>query len=355
MTVRLSGQPTPNQGLVTHDGTHAAPPCAPQWFVEAAAQGIDRSNGSAGGDDDHDGSAPDRPRWTGNAKECFKLLRPHQWAKNAFCLAGVLFTGQYLEPTADLAALATMLVFIGASSAIYVVNDVLDRDRDRQHPVKRLRPIARGTVRVPSAILLAAVLALGSLAGAYALHAEVLVCVVLQMLNNLAYSIRLKHVPLVDVLSIAAGFVLRLLAGVYVLGEVPTTWITLCTFFLALFLAIGKRRAELAIQDRSRVSARRPVLSAYTVQYLDQLLHGAAVMALLCYSLSTTTGENPSLVFTVPIVFFAVSHYIRLIMVADGGEEPETMVLRDPVLLGSVVVWLVLYLAIAQTRLDLVR
>jgi 4-hydroxybenzoate polyprenyltransferase len=151
---------------------------------------------------------------------------------------------------------------------------------------------------------------------------------------------------LFDVLSIAAGFVLRLVAGVYVVGELPTTWITLCAFFLALFLGFGKRRAEL----RSVVgpdSRQRPVLAHYPTAYLDYLLDSSAVMAVMCYALFTTSAEkNPTLVVGVPIVFYAIMRYRRLVMRLDATEEPELLLLRDRPLQLSIVLWLVAYVVI---------
>lgn len=287
-----------------------------------------------------------------------RLLRPKQWSKNSFCLAGVLFTDHYFNLSSDLAALATAGVFCAASSAQYVFNDIIDCDRDRNHPSKCRRPIASGEASVPVAIALGLTLTLLALVGAALLHPAVLTCVALQSINNILYSYRFKHEPIFDVISIAIGFVIRLMAGVYVIGEIPTTWIVLCTFFLALFLGFGKRRGELARVEKDETIApesQRPVLDHYTVGYLDFLVNATGVMALICYALSTTTGENPTLVLTVPVVFYAIMHYKRMVMVSQSGEEPEEIVLRDASLQWSVAIWLVSYLAILHTDLRLLR
>jgi 4-hydroxybenzoate polyprenyltransferase len=223
------------------------------------------------------------------------------------------------------------------------------------HPTKRRRPISRGAVSPGAALALACLLALLAVVGACLLHPAVVACVLLQMANNTLYSARLKHLPLFDVVSIAMGFVLRLLAGVYVVGEIPTTWIALCTFFLALFLGFSKRRSELAASRQGTADRQRPVLGEYTVGYLDNLLNSTSVMALTCYALSTTTGENPTLVFTVPIVFFAVMHYKRLVLLHGSGEEPEELILRDLPLQLAAGAWLVSYLFIMHADLQLVR
>jgi 4-hydroxybenzoate polyprenyltransferase len=210
-------------------------------------------------------------------------------------------------------------------------------------------------VSVPRATLIGGAVGALAVAGGWALGPAVLVCLVLYASNNVAYSLWLKHLPLLDVLSIAIGFVLRLLAGVYVVGELPTTWITLCAFFLALFLGFGKRRAELRVggADDDR---QRPVLSQYPIAYLDYLVDSTAVMAVICYALFTTSPEkNRSLVMGVPIVFYAIMHYKRLVMRMDASEEPERVLLRDTPIRVSIVLWLVTYLLIEHGGVRLFR
>jgi 4-hydroxybenzoate polyprenyltransferase len=285
-----------------------------------------------------------------------KLLRPRQGAKNAVCFAGVLFSGRFTDPAAVRAACLTIVAFCAGSSAIYVFNDIFDRERDRKHPTKCRRPIASGAVVVPAAAGLGLVLAAAALALAALLGWGVLVCLLLYMGNNIAYSLGLKHLALFDVLGIALGFVLRLLAGVYAVDELPTTWITLCTFFLAVFLAVGKRRAELAALTAAPEKLQRPVLSEYTVPYLDSLVNSSAVMALMCYALFTSTsGKNPTLVVTVPIVFYAIMHYKRIVMLLEAGEEPERILFSDLRILLSVLLWLASYLVITYADLHLFR
>jgi 4-hydroxybenzoate polyprenyltransferase len=284
-----------------------------------------------------------------------RLLRPHHWTKNLVCLAGVLFSGRFVDPSAVVRALETFLVFCAASSAAYVFNDILDRERDRQHPSKRLRPIASGAIRPPVAMAIGVGLAAAALAGGWALGLGALICLTLYGINNVAYSVWLKHVALLDVLSIALGFVFRLLAGVYVVGELPTTWISLCTFFLALFLGFGKRRAELAALGPSD-NHQRPVLALYPIPYLDYLLDSSAVMAVICYALFTTWhGKNPTLVIGVPIVFYAVMRYRRLVMLQNVSEEPERVLLSDTPIRVSILLWLATYLVIEHGDLRLFR
>ena len=284
-----------------------------------------------------------------------RLLRVHHWPKNAVCLAGALFSGRFVDPGARARALWTFAVFCTASSAVYAFNDVVDRERDRRHPWKCARPVASGAVSVRAAIVVGTLLAVLAFFGAWALGTAVVACTVLYVANTLTYSAILKHLVLFDVLSIAVGFVLRLLAGVYVVGELPTTWITLCAFFLALFLGFGKRRAELGTLGDTGTD-RRPVLGRYSPAYLDSLLDSSAVMAIICYALFTTSTEHdPSLVLGVPIVFYAIMHYKHLVMRSNASEEPERILLRDPVIGISIALWLATYLAIENGHLHFFR
>ncbi len=283
-----------------------------------------------------------------------QLLRPHQWVKNTACLAGVVFGGRLGEPLALQQAALTFAVFSLAASAVYVFNDIQDLPRDRLHPRKCRRPLPSGTVTVPQAWGMALGLALLAMGLALGLGAAGTLCAGAYLLLNLAYSLRLKHVVLVDVHCIALGFVLRLLAGIYAVGDRPTGWIVLCTFFLALFLGLAKRRGELAQEDPT--SGQRPVLARYTLPFLDSALDNTAVMAVVSYALfSANPAKNPSLVMTVPIVYYAIAHYKFLVTVEAGGEDPDRIWWRDPRIRYSVLLWLVTYMAIDYGNFNLFR
>ncbi len=288
-------------------------------------------------------------------KAHLKLLRPHQWSKNILVFAGWIFGGHVGQPALLLLDLAVFLIFCAISSAVYIFNDIVDRERDRRHPSKRNRPIASGEVSVPTAAVLGGGLALGALVGAWALGWSTLACVLLYVGNNLLYSLFFKHIAVIDVLSIAFGFILRLLAGIYVFGDLPTSWAVLCVLFLALFLAIAKRRAEMHNLTAQGIS-QRPVLSGYTIDYLDSLLNSAATMAILCYALFTvTSGKNPTLVVTLPIVYYAVMHYKRIVMVRQDGEEPEKILVKERRILALILLWLVAYVIIDYGNVHLFR
>jgi 4-hydroxybenzoate polyprenyltransferase len=283
------------------------------------------------------------------------LLRPHQWTKNTACLAGVVFGGRLNDPWAIAFAFLTFLAFSFAASAMYIFNDLQDIERDRQHPKKRFRPLASGKVKVSVGIATAIILAAIALSIAYFLSLSTLSCLLIYIGINISYSLKLKHLALFDVGCIASGFVLRLLSGIYAVGDIPTAWITLCTFFLALFLGFAKRRTEL-YELQGRENLQRPVLAQYTIPFLDSLLNNAAVMAVISYALfATTSNKNPTLVITVPIVLYAVMHYKYLIMVREGTEEPDRILLKDKRIIFSILLWLGSYIAIVYGNFHLFR
>lgn len=286
-----------------------------------------------------------------------KLLRPRQMVKNLFCFAGVLFSGKFNDWHNVLLAFEVFLLFSAASSAVYVFNDLQDIARDRLHPKKRFRPLASGAVKPVVGLFMGMTLIFVAVFGAAQFEGNgVWTCIVFYFANNVAYTLWLKHMALVDVLSISLGFVLRLLAGIYVLNELPTAWITLCTLFLTLFLGFAKRRAELASLDPATDKSQRPVLNEYSVGYLDLLVNGTAMMAIMCYALFTTTsGKSPNLVMTVPIVFFSIMHYKRKVMLRGSGEEPERQVFKDPRLFVSVVLWFLTYFWATYSEVHLFR
>jgi 4-hydroxybenzoate polyprenyltransferase len=284
-----------------------------------------------------------------------RLLRPQQWTKNLAAFAGVIFGGRIAEPGSVLLDLAIVLAFTAASSATYVFNDLRDVDYDREHPTRRLRPLAAGEVDTGTAIRLGAGLAGVALLLALLLGKATFACLAIYLAINFLYSSGLKHVPLLDVTCIAMGYVLRVLAGIYVLGDMPTAWITLCTFFLALFLGFSKRRSEL-VANPSPNGDSRPVLRGYGRDILDSLLNSSAVMAVMSYAMFTaTSGKSPTLIVTVPIVYYAITHYTRLVLQEDRGEEPDQILLRDRTIQVSIVLWLVCFIAIFYGHVTLFR
>jgi 4-hydroxybenzoate polyprenyltransferase len=280
-------------------------------------------------------------------KDYLQIMRPRQWTKNFFCLAGLFLGGKFFENEAIIAASLTFLLFSLISSANYVINDILDVEYDKKHPRKSNRPLPSGRMNIVQAYLVVFILIVLSVPVAMMLDVKTIYVAGLYTVITLLYSMYIKHYPVLDILTIAFGFCLRVLAGIYAVQVLPTSWTILCTFFIAIFLAAVKRRAELANVNSDDTS--RPVLAKYSMDFLDHQVNTAAAMTIICYALFTTaSGKNPALILTVPIVYYAVMHYCRKAMVDDDGEEPEKKLLSDPFLYGAIIVWMIAFALLQQ-------
>jgi 4-hydroxybenzoate polyprenyltransferase len=274
-----------------------------------------------------------------------ELLRPRQWVKNGFVLAGLLFGHAWKDPDLLAAALAATAAFCLGSGAVYAFNDCRDAARDREHPDKRARPVARGAVTPTEAHLVAAVCAVAGLAlAAWAGTAAALILGAYLVLN-LAYTLGLKKVPVLDVFLIAAGFMLRLLAGTTGIGIEPSKWLLACGFLLTLFLGFAKRRAEIA-RLAEDAGQHRAVLESYSTGFLDKaimLCAGGMVIAYAWYTLAADTAQlhgTGHLVLTVPWVLLGTGRYLYRLRRRGGGGDPAEELLRDPLLAASVAGWL---------------
>jgi 4-hydroxybenzoate polyprenyltransferase len=296
---------------------------------------------------DETAAAPLSARLAGLAR----AARPGQWVKNLACFAGVIFSGQLFQPRAVGRAAAAFAGFCLASSAVYLFNDVCDRALDRLNPSKRDRPVASGLVPASWALGASVAIAALALAAGWGLSNLCVALTALYLATNLAYSLKLKHTVLLDVAVIAFGFVLRVLHGVYAVEVLPTSWVVLCMFFLALFLGFAKRRGEIHRMGDDEPH-RRPVLAEYRTGFLDMMLSMTATMAVLCYSLYTVTGHqgNPTLVVTVPLVTYAVARYMLLVMVHGEGDAPEKLLTSDRVLLATAALWVILCVLIIYSK-----
>jgi decaprenyl-phosphate phosphoribosyltransferase len=264
----------------------------------------------------------------------FKLIRPKQWVKNAFVLAPLLFTGAFLDQSSFIKALVAFGLFCVASSATYIVNDIHDIEHDRKHPKKLLtRPLASGQVNMPHAIVLLLILYL-ILAFGYFQEPKVVLVIFGYLGLNLAYTLALKHKPVIDIFCIALGFVLRVYAGAMALAVPVSSWMFVTTLCLALYLAAIKRRQELLkIGSNSR-----QVLAHYSVELVDRYAQMAAIGALLFYSLFVMTAR-PEMVITIPFVLYGLFRYWFIVETLDGGESPTDALLLDWQLLLTVIVW----------------
>lgn len=282
-----------------------------------------------------------------------RLARPTHWVKNVFVAAPLLFVQPTpIGPAIARAALA-FVAFSLLASAIYCFNDVVDAESDRAHPTKKARPVAAGLVSPAAAVTFGAVLALAAIGIAWRwLPQTFLVVLGLYTANNLLYNTLIKRVGIADVIAIAIGFVLRLVAGSIAIDAQPSSWLLVCGFTLALFFGFGKRRSELALAPDSGL-AYRPVLRAYTPTMLDSLMSITATLTLMCYMLYTVSDDTfkvhgtRNLVYTVPPAFYAIFRYILRVQEAKG-ESPEELLLRDPVMIFSGALWVGLVLLVLR-------
>lgn len=266
-------------------------------------------------------------------KSVLKEMRIHQWIKNTFVLIPLVFDRQLFQIEPLSRTIIGFFLFCFVSSSVYLINDILDVDADRKHPKKRSRPIASGALPIPIAIISAVVLVSISIIGGFILSKPFLLILVIYFLINLAYSLKLKHVPLLDVMIIAAGFVLRVAAGVSIIQvERFSPWLYVVTTVLALFFALGKRRGELATIQQIN-NEQRKVLDGYTIPLLDQLITIISATTIISYSLYTFSApnlpDNHAMMLTIPFAIFGIFRYLYLIQVKKEGGAPDELVLSD--------------------------
>ena len=275
------------------------------------------------------------------------LMRPHQWVKNVFVGAPLFFTPSALSAGTAARAVLGIACFSALASAMYVLNDWCDRDADRQHPVKKLRPLATGEVSATATLMLALALAVGGFSAALALLPRGFVQVLAgYVVLNLAYSLWLKRVAIVDVMIIAIGFVLRVYAGGSLIGVTPTVWIIACTLLLALFLALAKRRDDIV---RKIDEGHRRSLAGYNAPFLDTAVSVVLGALLVCYLLYTTQPDNMArlhsdkLYLTAPFVIAGVLRYLQITIVEHRSGSPTRLALSDRFLMLTIIGWIVTF------------
>jgi 4-hydroxybenzoate polyprenyltransferase len=282
---------------------------------------------------------------TGKTLALIRSMRPEQWLKNGFVLAPIVFSGLVHDPVAWARSLAAVVAFCAASSAVYLVNDVIDRKADRAHPEKSRRPIASGEVSVRLAILVAVVLLGIAMVIAIKLGGWFPAVVIAYVALVLLYSVALKRAVFLDVLVVAAGFVLRVVGGAVAIDVPVSRWILLVAYLLALYLALGKRRSELALLGEE-AGNHRVVLGHYTLPMVDQAISvvlGATVLAYALYTVAPDTVAkvgSEGLLATVPIVLYGLFRYLYLLHKHELGGSPTRALLTDRPLLICVVIWL---------------
>jgi 4-hydroxybenzoate polyprenyltransferase len=273
-----------------------------------------------------------------------RSLRPSQWPKNLFVLAPLVFGSKLGDPAVVGRALLALLAFSAVASVVYLVNDLRDREEDRLHPLKRLRPLAAGTLSVTAAVAAIAVLAAAAAALACYLGAGFGLALGAYLLLNLLYTLWFKHMVILDVMCIGLGFVLRVVAGAQATAVQVSSWLFLCTTFLALFLAFSKRRHEITLLSGA-ASGQRPVLDHYSPAFLDQMINVVTASAVVSYALYAVAPETVAkyhtqgLIYTIPLVLFGIFRYLYLMYQRPGERNPTETILRDPPFVINIMVW----------------
>jgi len=283
-------------------------------------------------------------------RDYIRLIRIKHWVKNVFIFAPLIFSLNFHKPSYIGRTLIMYAAFCLAASAVYVFNDIADRRRDRLHPKKKDRPIASGAVPVPSALILSAVLFLAAVAVSGLLGLPPVLIVLAYTGMNVAYSLLLKNQTFVDVMVIATGFLLRVVAGAFAIDVELTHWMLLTTFFLSLFLGFGKRRKEVLVTGGS--TSHRAVFQDYTVELLNSLIIISSSLTIITYSLYVVTSNTmialgrDKFIATIPFVVFGVFRYMFLIYRQNNGGDPAELLLKDKVMLIDIALWIFLVFAL---------
>ena len=283
-------------------------------------------------------------------------VRPEQWTKNLLVLAGVVFGGRLMEPRAVATAVATFAIFCALSGAVYLFNDVADREADQRHPLKRERPIASGRLSATTALLVGLLLGVVGVQAAFMIATRLGLIAGTYLTLLLIYSAALKHVVIVDVLVIAAGFVLRAIAGAVAVSVPIGNWLLVCTTLLALFLALSKRRHELTLLAEGATDHRR-TLDEYTPYLLDQMIGVVTSSTLIAYTVYATSADTAArlgtakLGLTIPFVLYGIFRYLYLVHQKRGGGSPSALLLTDRPLLGCVALWAASVIALLYSPL----
>jgi len=272
-----------------------------------------------------------------------KTMRPRQWTKNVFVLAALVFDAKLFVPPYPYKALLAFGLFCAISSAVYLINDLVDMEKDRQHPAKRNRPLASGQLAPRVAMVAAAVLVFVSVVVCLLMDGLFAAAAIGYLLLMILYSFWLKNIVIVDVLTVAAGFVLRVAAGVVIVeADRFSPWLYLCMVFGALFIAISKRRHELVLLSEN-ANAHRTIFDEYNVALLDDMIRMVTASTAMAYSLYTFSAPNlPSnhaMMLTIPFVLYALFRYLYLVQVKGKGGTPEDLILEDRPLLLAIVLW----------------
>lgn len=277
----------------------------------------------------------------GKVKAFIGSMRPKQWTKNGFVFAGLIFSRSFFNPDSVVRVICAFFLFSLVSGSLYVINDIIDRDKDLHHPVKCKRPIASGQLPITGAMIFALLIIAGSLSASFYLDVKLFFTLLAYTVLVFAYSIRLKNIVILDVIILSMGFVLRTAGGAFVIGVWISPWLILCTTLLALFLALIKRKNELKVLADGAASHRK-ILEEYTPELIDRMLSVITSTTLMSYSLYTfSAGKSSYMMLTIPFVLYGIFRYQYLATARDMGGSPEMVLLQDKPLLVDLVLWVV--------------
>ncbi len=274
----------------------------------------------------------------------FVLARPKQWLKNIFVFAGLIFAVKFFEINAIIKTIFGFLAFCFTSSGIYVINDICDRDKDKIHPLKKKRPIAAGEISIFSGIIFSTILLFLGFSGGYFLSHSFFYCLFVYFVITAAYSFYFKNLVILDVIIIAAGFVIRAISGTFIINVEISDWLFICSFLLALLLALGKRRNEILILGEQADNHRKN-LKNYSTQILDYfilIISSSAIISYSLYCISPRTQEvfhTNALKFTIPFVIYGIFRYIYVLIFKNQGGEPESLLYKDSGLFINFILW----------------
>lgn len=283
-------------------------------------------------------SVPKKQKNSNVALEYIKLMRPKQYIKNLFVLAALIFSNSITQIDLVHQTLVAFVSFCLISSAVYVLNDIVDIEKDKLHPKKCNRPLASGAIKKSQALVLLTVLIISSFAIALTVNIKLTLIIGLYLVNNLLYSFKLKNIVLLDVFSIAIGFILRVCAGSVAIGVSLSSWMILCTFFLSLYLGLGKRKKEIEVL-KTGAGEHRKILKEYTEDIINQMMTVVLSAIIVCYALySTSHIDRPQMIYTTIFVVYGVLRYNYIINTTDEG-NPTDVVLNDRTLQINVILW----------------
>jgi 4-hydroxybenzoate polyprenyltransferase len=273
-------------------------------------------------------------------------MRPKQWSKNLIIFAGLVFSQNFFHLDFLKTSVLAFVAFCLAASSVYMINDIKDIERDRLHPVKKLRPLPAGRISVSSVTVISLILAAISISLAFWLHRDYGMLLVLYWIMMVVYSFKLKHMVIVDIIVISSGFIIRAVSGAVVLDVVISRWLLACTIFLSLFLILAKRRIEI-VEMGTEAANHRAILEEYGERFLDQMIAAVTACTIISYVLYTVDPgtvekfQTHQLIWTVPFVVYGIFRYLYLVYQKNLGGRPEMILLNDRPILVAVALWII--------------